>query len=137
MKPVLKAPGSMLLKLIYDEPLSTYAFKFNLRRYNMDNWWVLRILNHVVWDTSGGGVRQAPTSSRPGRQAVSLWRQLPPVFLHGQPVGVAMRNKIFGEGAERMVRMFRQYNAEGVFVGPAMVAKESRFIEERRCRLTR
>ena len=33
MKPVLKVPGSMLLKLIYDEPLSTFAFKFNLRRY--------------------------------------------------------------------------------------------------------
>jgi len=34
MKPVLKPPGSILLKLIYDEPLSTFAFKFNLRRYN-------------------------------------------------------------------------------------------------------
>ena len=41
-----------------------------------------------------------------------------------------MRNKIFGEGAERMVRKFREYDAEGVFVGPAMVAKESRFIED-------
>ena len=33
MKPVLKAPGTMLLKLIYDEPLSNFAFNFNLRRY--------------------------------------------------------------------------------------------------------
>jgi len=33
MKPVWKAPGSMLLKLRYDEPLSNFAFKFNLRRY--------------------------------------------------------------------------------------------------------
>jgi len=33
MKPVLKSPGSMLLKLIYDEPLSTSPFNFNLRRY--------------------------------------------------------------------------------------------------------
>ena len=33
VKPILKAPGYMLLKLIYDRPLSTFAFKFNLRRY--------------------------------------------------------------------------------------------------------
>ena len=32
--PVLKAPGYMLLKLICDEPLSSFAFKFNLRCYN-------------------------------------------------------------------------------------------------------
>jgi hypothetical protein len=35
MKPLLKAPGSMLLKPTYGEPLSTFAFKFNLHRYNM------------------------------------------------------------------------------------------------------
>jgi len=29
----LKAPGSNLLTLNFDEPLSTFAFKFNLRRY--------------------------------------------------------------------------------------------------------
>jgi hypothetical protein len=34
IKPVLKAPGSMLLKLRYDRPLPKIAFKFNLRRYN-------------------------------------------------------------------------------------------------------
>ena len=34
MTPVLKAPGSVLLKLIYDELLSIFAFKFNLRRYS-------------------------------------------------------------------------------------------------------
>ena len=34
IKPVLKAPGSMLLKLRYDGPLSNFAFKVNLRRYN-------------------------------------------------------------------------------------------------------
>jgi len=32
MKPVLKAPGSMLLKLRYDGLLSNFAFYFNLRR---------------------------------------------------------------------------------------------------------
>jgi hypothetical protein len=33
MKPKLKPPGTKRLKLNYDEPLSTFAFKFNLRRY--------------------------------------------------------------------------------------------------------
>jgi len=36
MKPVLKAPGTMLLKLRYDEPLSSFAFSFNLRRYSKE-----------------------------------------------------------------------------------------------------
>ena len=33
MKFVLKAPGTMRLKLYNDKLLSTFAFKFNLRRY--------------------------------------------------------------------------------------------------------
>jgi hypothetical protein len=33
MKPELKAPGTNLLTLEYDEVLSTFAFKFNSRRY--------------------------------------------------------------------------------------------------------
>ena len=33
MKPTLKAPGTKLLKLKFDQPLSSFAFKFNLRRY--------------------------------------------------------------------------------------------------------
>ena len=35
IKPALKAPGTMRLKLIYDEPLSTFAFNYNLRRYSL------------------------------------------------------------------------------------------------------
>jgi hypothetical protein len=35
MKPVLKAPGTKRLKLESDEPLSSFAFKFNLRRYSL------------------------------------------------------------------------------------------------------
>ena len=35
VKPVLKAPGSMLLKLRCDGPLSNVAFNFNLRRYSL------------------------------------------------------------------------------------------------------
>jgi hypothetical protein len=33
MKPMLKPPGTNLLKLKYDKPLSNIAFKFNWRRY--------------------------------------------------------------------------------------------------------
>ena len=33
IKPMLKAPGTKLLKPEYDELLSRFAFKFNLRRY--------------------------------------------------------------------------------------------------------
>jgi len=33
IKAVLKAPGTMRLKLKYDKQLSNVAFKFNLRRY--------------------------------------------------------------------------------------------------------
>jgi len=38
MKPALKAPGTERLKLKHDEPLSNFAFKFNLRRYSMELW---------------------------------------------------------------------------------------------------
>jgi hypothetical protein len=33
---MLKAPGTSLLKLRYDEPISNVAFKLDLRRYNKD-----------------------------------------------------------------------------------------------------
>ena len=33
IKPALTAPGTKRLKLKYDEPLSNFAFNFNLRRY--------------------------------------------------------------------------------------------------------
>ena len=35
IKPTLKAPGHMLLKLRRDGSLSNFAFKFNVRRYIM------------------------------------------------------------------------------------------------------
>jgi hypothetical protein len=53
-----------------------------------------------------------------------------PTFLHKNASGVAMRKKIFGEGAERMVRRFREFDVRLNFVGPWMVAKESRYVEE-------
>jgi len=36
MKPTLKAPESKRLKLEHEKTLSNFAFKFNLRRYNVD-----------------------------------------------------------------------------------------------------
>jgi hypothetical protein len=35
IKPKLKPPGTKRLKLKHDEPLSTFAFNFSLRRYIM------------------------------------------------------------------------------------------------------
>jgi hypothetical protein len=35
IKPILKAPGSILLKLRCNGSLSNLAFKFNLRRHNL------------------------------------------------------------------------------------------------------
>ena len=42
---------------------------------------------------------------------------------------VAVKEPIFGEGAERIVRKFRFIDKESNFIGPKMVAKESRFID--------
>jgi hypothetical protein len=36
IKPILKPPGTNHLKLNCDTVLSTFAFKFNLRRYNVE-----------------------------------------------------------------------------------------------------
>jgi len=55
----------------------------------------------------------------------SKWKQQP---LHSRAAaGVAYRKKFFGEGAERLVAKFREINKNDFFVGPLLVAKESRF----------
>jgi len=51
---MLKAPEIKRLKLKYDEPLSIFAFSFNLRRYSMgpSRWttaWVTALLFVVVF----------------------------------------------------------------------------------------
>lgn len=43
---------------------------------------------------------------------------------------IAVKKQIFGEGAERIVRKFRFIDKYRQFVGPIMVAKESRFIDD-------
>ena len=52
------------------------------------------------------------------------------VFYDRSSVGVAVREYIFGEGRERAVRRVREVNAQGRFVGPLMVGKESLFVED-------
>lgn len=47
--------------------------------------------------------------------------------LHENSCGVALSKRYFGEGAERIVREFREVGKNGLFVGPMLVAKESRF----------
>lgn len=50
-----------------------------------------------------------------------------------QPISsfsVAMKKPIFDEGVERIVHKFRFLDGDDKFVGPKMVAKESRFVEE-------
>ena len=59
MKSVLKAPGSMLLKLRYDGPLSNFAFKFDLRRYTTDG---ELLVGRCRWTVSNP-VLTAPTVS--------------------------------------------------------------------------
>ena len=48
--------------------------------------------------------------------------------------GIAMAKDYFGEGAEHLVREFREIGPDGNFVGPLLVAKESRFqVDVERC----
>ena len=58
-------------------------------------------------------------------EASHCWKQH---SLHSpDAAGVAYRKKFFGEGAERLVAKFREVDANDNFVGPLLVAKESRF----------
>jgi len=60
------------------------------------------------------------------RRGWSTTKQL----IHPDADGVAMRNQIFGEGAERIVSKFREFDVTGKFFGPWMVAKQNRFIDD-------
>lgn len=52
-------------------------------------------------------------------------------FATPEATSIAVKDHIFGEGAERMVRKLREVGPDGVtFVGPHLVAKESRFTED-------
>jgi hypothetical protein len=80
-----------------------------------DDWWVYRdcdraVVQHCKWDLDQNDWVETEYSSP-------------------QAVGVALREPIFGEGAERMVHKFREVDRWDRFVGPKLVAKESRFLE--------
>jgi hypothetical protein len=55
IKPTLKAPETNLLTLEYDGPLSNFAFKTNLRRYN-----VVHAIASETSRTKGVGWRTGP-----------------------------------------------------------------------------
>ena len=60
------------------------------------------------------------------------WRAAPRKYIFSSPdaKGLALKKRFFGEGAERLVREFREVGADNYFVGEAMVAKESRFVDD-------
>ena len=93
---------------------------------NEDNWWIYDgqegnyVVERMTWDSNKANATR-------GREP---WVRHPRMFQHENADGVARRNKILGEGAERMVSKFREFNVGWDFVGPWMVAKESRYAEE-------
>lgn len=52
------------------------------------------------------------------------------MFSSNRAVGVAYKIPWFGEGAERLVKEFREVDVNGYFVGPPLVAKDTRFKRE-------
>jgi hypothetical protein len=58
------------------------------------------------------------------------WMYPDNTFNHLLAVGLAVRDQIFGEGKERAVRGVREITAEGHAIGPALVGKESLFVED-------
>ena len=59
MKPKMKALGTERLKLTYDNLLSRFAFKFNLRRYS-------KVVKHIErWDVEPGKVVVGQSKSYP------------------------------------------------------------------------
>ncbi|KAL7521922.1 hypothetical protein ACHAWX_006614 [Stephanocyclus meneghinianus] len=58
------------------------------------------------------------------------WVNVNDTFNHPQTVRLAVRNHIFGEGKERAVRRVREINSNGHAIGPALVGKESLYVED-------
>ena len=77
------------------------------------------------WDMANGGIE----SREHWCAEKSAWVRSEGL-VDGRAAGVAMRRKYFGEGAERLVAKFREVGRDGLFVGPKMVAKESRFAQD-------
>ena len=55
------------------------------------------------------------------------------VLFHAKTAaGVAIKKAWFGEGRERLVKEFREVNAEGFFDGPPLVAKDTKYLRHTR-----
>jgi len=82
-------------------------------RFN-PNWMSYPVVDRFQWSTASNGwvniASESATSS------------------------IAVRTRYFGEGAERLVRKFREMEPSGTFTGQLMVAKEGRFDEDLRSR---
>jgi hypothetical protein len=66
MKPTLKAPGTKRLKLKCDEPLSNFAFNFNLRRYTMLT---------SLWCYGNPGLMKLPESLAKAPSLKHIWAE--------------------------------------------------------------
>jgi hypothetical protein len=73
IKPTLKAHGTKRLNLKYDEVLSSFAFKFNLRRYNpVANQRSLETLLALVEKARVKGGKRGATQAVVGRCRLTL-----------------------------------------------------------------
>jgi hypothetical protein len=70
MKPMFKPPGTKLLKLKCDILLSSFAFKFNLRRYT------LRAANAALEDRTDAVSDRASTNQR----RLAVFERMEPIF---------------------------------------------------------
>ncbi len=76
--------------------------------------------NGMKYHRTSGACSKAISSVNSGDW---VWKKFP-------AFNMAMKKQIFGEGAERIVRKCRFLDRHKNFIGPVMVAKESRFVDE-------
>jgi hypothetical protein len=79
---MLKAPGTKHLKLKYDEPLSTFAFKFKLRRFTLVGYSLgARVIQHAAaaLDAAPDGAGRGLIQVGPGISCMLRHRH---VFFH-------------------------------------------------------
>ena len=82
IKPMLKAPGTERLKLEYDELLSTFAFKFNLRRYTKVIVEVIPTDASVAENLSAGGLTDADINKEIEDSGIKVGRCTLPYQTH-------------------------------------------------------
>lgn len=109
------APGGVqrAVRDVRREP-ARHAAPAGVEQIDAWSWWVyikkLGSVTRAVWDRDAG------------------WATVG--FATPGAAGVALTECFFGEGAERLVRRFREIDAEGKPIGPALVAKDNRDLKE-------